>query len=89
MKKLLFFILILLSCEGSLTEPDASKKKDIVMGDMTVDILSCDGVKRKIEVCLGFHNGALNYVGNCTLKTRKEVSRLTGCLEVKDYVQGR
>lgn len=89
MKKLLFVILILLSCEGSISEQDASKKKNIVIGDMSIDILSCDDIKRKIEVCLDFHNGALNYVGNCTLKTREEVSRLNGCLEVKDYVLGR
>ena len=86
MKKLLFIILILLSCEGSINEQDASKKKDLVIGDMTVDILSCDGVKRKVEVCLGLHEGALNYIGNCTLKTREEVSQLNDCFEVRDYM---
>ena len=89
MKKLLFIMLILLSCEGAISEQDAAKKRDLIIGDMTVDILSCDGVKRKVEVCLGLHEGSLNYIGNCTLKTREEVSQLNGCPEVRDYVRGR
>lgn len=87
MKKILIFIIMILSCDSNV-QNDKSDMRLIELGEIKIESLSCDGVKRKIEYCLGLKEGAMNSVKFCGEKSRKDIAILNSCEEIKEYIKG-
>ena len=83
---LLFAALFLCSCEKEKKEdiqdtPDSEIK-------VTSDLITCDQIIDSLQVCFNLHDGALDYLGGCSVATREEVNTIDNCNDLKDYFMG-
>jgi len=83
-----FLVTLLFSCKGEINS-ESDSDRGFTIGGITYEVLSCEGVRNKVEKCLGISQGSLNYIEKCGEKSRLDIAKMNSCEEVLKYIKGQ